>query len=207
MKKIVVSLVALMAAIAINGYSQGSVQFLNDATTRVSYDNATCALLGVANGTLVPTGSRFLAELYYAPDGADPGDAGMMRGQMGAATTFHTVLAGRFSGGVRNTPNTTAPNAYAWFQVRVWEATFGSTYAEALSAAGKSVDGITRQAIVGMSNRFRVQTGPETGPASSLILAGGAGLQGFQVGVVPEPSSIALGALGLIGLFMLRRRS
>lgn len=196
MKKLVVTSI-LAGALAMSVFGQGVVVFNNNSATLVTYsDDAKAALGTTAAG---PTGTAFLAELYYAPNGPDPGDQGMLQGQMGLPRQFSGLSAGTFSGGSRTTPTTTAPATPAWFQVRVWEAAYGATYEEAV---GRSQGG--RGAIAGQSNRFNLTTGTSLVPAPIAVPGG---VEGFIITVVPEPSTFALGLLGLAGLFILRRRN
>lgn len=196
MKKLVVASI-LACALAGSVYGQGTVTFRNTTATLVTFsDQAKAALNTTAVG---PSGPSFLAELYYAPDGADPGEAGMQQGRMGAAVGFSTLAAGTFNGGNRTTPSSTPAGANAWFQVRVWEAAYGNTYETAIEAPATG----GRVAIAGASNRFLLQTGTLT----PTPIASVGGLAPMSVTPVPEPSAIALGLLGLVGFFTLRRRS
>lgn len=194
MKKLTITAVALLACVSV--YAQGTVLFQNSATTQVRTNAA-------GGGGLLPTGTTFLLDLYWAADGADPGNDGMIRISDAATGLFGP---GRYNGGVETTPAGVPPTGtpgggFAWFQVRAWESAFGSTH-EAAKANAVPQNG--RLAYVGTSNRFRIQTGAPPGPAAPLVQVGG--LAAFDVSIVPEPSAIALGLLGLGSLLMLRRR-
>ncbi len=154
----------------------------------------------ITNGlTGQPIGTGFQAQVYYAPDGPDPGDGGFV--PLGASVNL--LPGGLMNGGTRTTPDTTAPGASAWFQVRAWEAIFGATYEAAVNQGPLTIGGVTRRALAGMSNHAYVQTGnPPTIPVPNLTTV----FQPFTVTVVPEPSAAALSVLGLVSCVLLRRR-
>jgi hypothetical protein len=178
MKKLFVALVLAISAVT-NAFSQGSVVFSNAGGQPV-----VCA-----NGSRIPVGSTYQAELMYAPDGTATLDYDYMAIRIGAPANFGPV-AGFFSGGGRTIDSITPAGGFGLFQVRVWATAFGRNYDEVVAFgfgdAGKS-------AIV------RVDTGnPLVGePAVSLVAAG---LPGFFVGgldgggnCIPEPSVITIG--------------
>jgi hypothetical protein len=127
-------------------------------------------------GGLVPAGATFQAGLYFAPAGVT--DEAMFMA-VGAPGSF--ISGGRVFAGERQTPN---PGTFN-FQVRVWE--------------------VADPAHTGRSSIFAITTGnpnavPAT-PTANIV----PGFDGIQM-VVPEPSVIALGALGAGALLLLRRR-
>lgn len=198
MKKLLVvaSVAAAVTLAGLNAHAQGVVQFKNDATTLVTLDASAAAALGLQPGAPAPGGSKFKVGLYYAPDNSPDalvGDA------MGAAAAI-TLVPGQYNGGNRTTPSTTAPGGAAWFQVRVWEAAYGATYEAAIAAPATG----GRLAIVASTPSFRVTTGAPPAPPTALA---GNGLTPVTAAIVPEPSTIGLGLLGLAGFFLLRRRS
>jgi hypothetical protein len=206
MKKLLLT-TAAVALTAASAFSQGTVVFANSSTTPVVFGTtATSFGQGDVSGAPLPSGTRFMVELYYAPDGGDPGDLGMQRGQMGATVGIAALPpnGGQYRGGTRTTPSSTAPGARAWFQVRAWETAFGTSYESAAQAGLRDVGGTTRGSYLGTSSRFNIATGAVT--PTPLTTAGGVGQ--FEVNaIVPEPSTIALGILGGLGtLFLLRRR-
>lgn len=197
MKKLLLGIAAILAAGA-SVYAQGVVAFANTSTTPVTYGENQYGLTGP-----LPTGPSFSAQLLYAP-GTDPlANPPTTLDVLGASTPFSAALVGRFNGGARTTPSTTAPGARAWFQVQVWEAAFGATYQAAATAPARDVAGVTRQAFIGTSLVFNVPTGSTAG--APLVTTGGLGA--IQVVPVPEPTTWALGLLGLAGAFILRRRN
>jgi len=176
----------------VNIFAQGTVNFSNIGGSG-----------GVTNsltGQRVVVGSTFQVQLYYAPDlGTPPADAALMP-LAGVGNIAPTP--GIFSAGTRTAP-VSPPGTFAYFQVRAWETAFGNSYEEA--AAHAAVGG--RLALTGKSNVIRVNTSDPTlvppEAAASLIAAG---LLGFSISAVPEPSVIGLGLLGAGALLMLRRR-
>lgn len=209
MKKLVVASI-LVSAMGLSAFGQGAlVVFNNDANTRVLFTTEAKAQLGSLVGAtdVGPKGSTlFRAELYYSPSATDPGNEGMLGGVMAPTGFAGLGSGGTFSGGQRTVPSTTAPAGQAWFQVKVWELAFGQTYEAAVNAAPLTIGGVTRQAIAGASNRFRMATGDpnDLSPEPNIVQGG---FQGFQIQAVPEPSTYALGLLGLAGMFLLRRRN
>lgn len=89
------------------------------------------------------------------------------------------------------------PGADVFIAMQAWNSNDGASYADALAAGGPT----------GMSNVIPITLGDPTadppGVPADLV-----GLQGFQLQggeVIPEPSTFALGLIG-IGALMLRRR-
>jgi PEP-CTERM motif len=90
-----------------------------------------------------------------------------------------------------------APRAYAWLQVRAWDARLGATY-EDVAALGIGSYGESPLFYAQGHDPFREP--PE--PAAPLI-----GLQSFSLRPIPEPSTWALLLLsGLSIAFVMRRR-
>jgi len=190
MKKLLL-ITALAAVASLSAYGQGSVNFANSTATRVILQNAD------GTTTFAPTGSRFAIELVAAPDGT-PTDAFQFAAtRVGQTATFFPV-AGQFSAGGRTALNVTPAGGFGLFQVRVWETANGVDYNDSV---------LRGVGFAGQSGILRVDTGDPTttppGPAGSLLTGG---LASFTVSAVPEPSTIALGLLGIGTLLMLRRR-
>jgi len=190
MKKLVIMTAAIFATV--NIFAQGTVNF-----SSIGGGGITNSL----TQSRVILGSTFQVQLYYAPSNspARPEDSSLMP-LPGVANIG--PIAGIFSGGTRTAP-VSPPGTLAWFQVRAWETAFGASYEEAL--AHSAVGG--RLALTGKSNIVIVNTSDPTLPVpetpASLVAAG---LLGFTVVPIPEPSVIGLGLLGAGALLMLRRR-
>jgi hypothetical protein len=168
--------------------AQGAISFANNSLTRVT---------NLLTFEPVVAGTTFQAALYYLPDqliSPTTPDFDMFGSVLGAPIGF--VIPGVFIGGTRTTPPSTPPGGIAWFQVRVWETAFGSTYEEALNNPNP-MNG--RLACVGTSNIIRVPAGDPSHPIGAPGTLVAAGLQGFYV-CIPEPGTWAL--VGLGGAFL-----
>ena len=188
MKTLLLTLTSLV--LTLSAHAQGTVNFANNAASAVS--NAfTLARL--------PAGNSFLAQLYYGP-------AGTMNDSSFISVTNPPVgftLPGQILAGARST--TLPGGATGSFQIRVWEAVLGSTWESAYSTwlSGQYPASIG----VGKSDIIQVVTGDPNGvppgtPASLVT----AGLRGFYLGI-PEPSTVALGAVGVAALLWRRRKT
>jgi len=194
MKKLLL-ISALAALTSLSSYGQGSVTFANTSTS----------LVRLKDGTAVPrnaVGGTYVAELLYAADGSVPfgnptADAafGAVATRVGATASFSTPAAGVFSGGGRTITSITPPGGFGLFQARVWDTRAGTTFQEAA---------LNTQMELGYSAVVRVDTADPT--ALPLPTPAALGLSGFTLSVIPEPSTIALGLLGVGTLLMLRRR-
>ena len=114
---------------------------------------------------------------------------------IGATANFRvatTASPGTWSGGTRTLVGATQ-GAELNLQVRAWDNAFSSY--EAALAAGK---GAGQSAIF----TFKDALSNPPGAADNLMV----NFQGFQINQVPEPSTIALGALGVAGLLFFRRK-
>lgn len=193
MKKILIMTAAMF--VTANIFAQGTVNFSNiggpavfDATTR----------------TNAPAGAAFTFQLYYLPNpgGTNEPIPTTDLQMMALPRTANLVASGIFNAGNRTAP-VTPPGATAFFQVRAWETAFGTSYEDALA---KVLAGDARIRL-GKSNIVRVDTGDPTtippGTAGSLVANG---LSRIELTVVPEPSMIGLGLLGVGALLVLRRR-
>ncbi len=143
----------------------GSILFQNSLTTLVTHG---------CNGQPLPIGTNFLAAVYYASAGVS-NDAFFV--QLGESVGIGPQ-PGRFQGGPRVAPSTTAPGESAIFQVRVWEAAFGATYEQARSAAPRQ----GRAALTGKSALLTVPTRADAGPVAPAAALSAGNLQGFNVG-------------------------
>jgi hypothetical protein len=102
---------------------------------------------------------------------------------------------GEFFGGEVQISGVTAGQT-ATLQIRIWPAVY-ATWAQAYNAAVSDSN-----IHVGKSVLFQQVTGTS---GSMTEIANNAGFVVFTIGVVPEPSTVALGVLGC-GLLLLRRR-
>lgn len=182
----VTTLAALLLAFAAHG--QGTVNFSNIG--------AGAKVTNGMTGAIVPAGAAFMAGLYFAPDGTTGEGQFMLLGNAVALGP----TAGTYSGGARTAPTANA-GGFGHFQVRVWESAFGTSYEAALG-----------RGLTGTSGILRVDTGDPTtvppGTAAALSSSTTVSGRSYAAGIilVPEPSTYALGLLGLGLVALLRRK-
>lgn len=201
MKKLL--LLATLLGTAASALAQGNVSFRNNASTSYYlYTNtATGSLTGQDPNTRLISGtSAYRVGLYAAPTtGATAGSLTLV-----GMTTNSAALAGRFLG-----PSPyVLPAGYAagntiTFQIRAWSFAGGLSYEEALLAAALNPLGIA----YGASALGTVTPSANSAPVAVLFGTDpGLLTSGFEVKPVPEPSSIALGLLGLGAIALFRRK-
>jgi hypothetical protein len=217
MKKLLLTATALLAAL--NMYVQGQTfqGSVNFNTVGVPDDKR------IWIGSMSPesggqrAGAGYVAALWWGyPGETDERNLTQIGGKtalLGTTGGAATSPAGTFFGGGRtitynNTPpdtttgypGTTGPGAVLSFQVRAWEGTVN--------------DGTTWDSIFNGGQIVRVGKGPifdlKTKDEGNVLetrpnIWQAEGYRGFVV-TVPEPSTIALGLLGVGALLMLRRR-
>jgi len=185
MKKLL--LVAACIVASVGALAQGTVLFDN-----LKAGNPAGKITDASGAGLA--GTAFLAQLYA---GADANSLA----PVGAALSFRTGAAAGFvsTAGIdatRAIPGVAVGGTASFLQVRAWDAAGGATY-DAAAGAGKAV---------GMSAIFAAGPlgGPGTPPATPANITN---MRGFSVvgTVVPEPSTIALGVLGVASLLLRRR--
>lgn len=189
MKKLILTAAALFVTLSI--YAQGTIDFKNDNTALI---------MDATDGLAVTQSDGIVVGLYWAPL-TDPDNFT----QIGASTGINfppPSPAGRFTGGTRTTGTATGEQGEARFIVRAWEVAYGATYELAVAAAPMG----GRPAKVGQSNIIVTKTGGGIGTPGSLLSPGASQpLQPFSVNV-PEPTTLALGLIGVGALLLLRRR-
>jgi hypothetical protein len=192
------TLLALITICPVWAWSQGSIQFANFVVPNLVSNSIT--------GRPVEAGTKFQVALYFAPDGVVDEEEFV---QLGPSVGF--VEPGRFAGGTREVPGVDG-GAYAMFQVRAWEAAFGSTYEEAIS--NRNPQG-GRLALAGETGIMRVQPGFGTLPPAPLVggnveaVVGAPLREGFILTVVPEPAPALLWLIGMgaLAVYASRRLS
>jgi hypothetical protein len=197
MKKQLVLLGLLLLPAAL--FAQGTIQFANTSTTQMTTNSGPTPPPGqLPDRSGVTTGvNSYLVGLYIAPQGtADPNAFTLV----GTATNGTVpVNNGRFNGGIPfavpgNTGQTIA------FQIRAWSFFAGATYEEAA---------LNPVAYIGVSGIGQVTPVTISGAPPAALFGTGAGQlsSGFVLTPnIPEPSSIALGLLGLGAIALFRRR-
>lgn len=187
MKKLLLTLVACMAVSA-TGFSQGQVNFNN----RVANPSAPGTFLvdaPVSNvgGLTRLEGPSYMVQLYAGPSGT--AEAALT--PVGDALPFRAGAGAGYINVTGVDPNRVIPGvaagAQATIQLRAWDVASGASWDVAL--------------IRGESNIFAVTTGGGLDLPANLV-----GLQSFNLAIVPEPSTIALGLVGFAALMFRFRR-
>jgi MYXO-CTERM domain-containing protein len=195
MKKIL--LLAALVGMAVTSFGQGVVQFNN----KVSASGVDAPITGVTGAKIDESLTPGYRAALYGIVGSIPGSDSALDNQIlvssiGSGNTWVNFRTGAAAGYINTAGDAGRMFASGGFsatvtvQVRAWFGNY-STY-EAARAAG---------APIGKSNMVQMTT---TTSATDTSVPAIVGLQGFQV--VPEPSSIALGLLGLGAIAMIRRR-
>jgi len=194
MNKLLTGIIA--ASVATVALADVTVNFRNNVlpnlSTRLVTYGATfgAPLTGtpVVNG--VPAGVSYVAQLGTV-------SAGVFT-PVGNTANFRSVpqsdgLAGTWSGANRTVVGP-ATDATIDLAVRVWDNAFASF--DAAAAAG---------AATGQSATFSYKNALSSPPATTDTYM--ANFAGFEINIIPEPSTYALAALGLGGLLFLRRKN
>lgn len=188
MKKLI--LAALLMSAAVASFGQGQLIFANGSTNNI-FDGRT---------GLPSTGSAAAQ---------DDTQVGLYIGNVGDSVASLTLITqtncnniGRWSGGIRTLAGWNPGTVQV--QVRAWLAsTIYGSY-EAAVAGGLGGDA---SVVVGVSNPWSMALVANGTPPNSTATSGLQAFTMIPVGpVVPEPSSIALGLLGLGAIALFRRR-
>jgi hypothetical protein len=186
MKKQILIAVALALFATAKTQAQGSFTFGNaggGVTAPISY------YVNGVSGTTALCDATFSADFVYSATLTGtyvPGNS-----SLATPTTFRST-GGVFLGGKQTISDTTPASVY--IEVRAWKNTVGTTtYASYNAANGNTWAGISAPVLVTLA------TG--TAPVPPLT-----GLASFTLLSVPEPSTIALGVLGLSVLLFRRRQ-
>jgi hypothetical protein len=199
MKKLIT--IALLVAAANLGYSQGTVNFNTAQSANSTIKYAAGTTLGGASGTKIDGSAHPTAQAaIYA------GAAGSTEAQLVFVAPASGFASGATAGYITLGSVTIpflAQGAGAVIQIRAWDAltSTASTYAQALTING---------AYVGKSQLYNISSlGGPGDPNNGIPPATPATIPsqvGFSIAPVPEPSTIALGFLGLGGLLFWRRK-
>jgi hypothetical protein len=164
--------------------AQGTIQFANNAGTRLRYF-----------GVLPVQGQIFAGQYSFGVFAGLTADSLSSQpvGNLGTNTATPGLISSYPSPQAHQLPGF-EPNTIAFIQIRGWESRFDS-YSSAVQFGG----------WYGQTDVKPVVLGPATGPGTVIWSSGD--LTKFQaINMVPEPSTIALGGVGLVGLLLLRRR-
>jgi len=194
MKKILLGLAVI--GITASVFAQGTINFSSLVAPGNSRGtNQTLSTGGT--GTGLASGASFLAQLYVGAAGVS--DPTLLSTNSGAGPAIFNTggQAGYFAGGPRTLAGV-ALGATVTVQIRAWSSAFPSWEAAPITE---------RTALSGAfaPNLIQIVTGgggTPAGPPAALT-----GLTPYVIGVtIPEPSSIALGLLGLGAIALFRRR-
>jgi len=225
MKKNLLVIAGLLCATA-GAFAQGSLQFSDRVTgtstaavvapiyaqdtsdpTSQKYGNAaTGPTTPIPAGTQTYTGAPLVGSGFTASIWARP--AGSSGAFVQAATTPFRVTTSTTLFGFWTTPGTATvipnvasdPAVRAEILIRVWDNKGGTLTSWDAVVNNAANNGVAR----GESRPFTVAD--QLGNGGLVLSPTLAGLQSFQLYIVPEPSTIALGILGAGCLFLLRRR-
>jgi len=192
MKKLLLAAFCLGTTFSV--LAQGTLNFQNNIATRTTN----------ANGTGFPPAgsSAYSAGLWWGASGTPEASLQLLPAASGGVTsTWNANSAGLFQGGLATFP--VPGGTPVALQVRVWQNSFPD-YQTALAQGGIAGKGPLQQITLGNAPGVPLPT-----PPADLVAPTGAGdtpLTRFAVAPVPEPSSIALGLLGLGAIVLFRRR-
>lgn len=183
MKKLILTASFMIAAVV--AFGQGQVIFQNSGPTTIT---------NIATG-LAAAGGAAQDDTQVALYVGNVGDAVSSLQLIGNVTNCN--LAGRFAGGTRTLTGWTGT---VQLQVRAWLA--NTVYPSYEAAVAAALGGDT-SVFLGTSAPFSFAT---TQPPTLPVSIATAGLTPIVIAPIPEPSSIALGLLGLGAVALFRRR-
>jgi hypothetical protein len=194
MKKLL--LTALFICAVVSASAQGTLNFANSSGTRLT--NEAGANFPAAGST------TYKAGLYWGPQGTAESSLTLLPASANGVTTTWGPLSGIFSGGTATFP--VAGGTTIAVQVRVWQATYADYAAAALGAQANPSERLGKGVVQTLA--LGAAGDPPSAPQDlAAPSGGGTPFQRFAVAaVVPEPSSIALGLLGLGAIVLFRRR-
>jgi len=179
MKKALMILSSLL--VAVGAFAQGQVNF---AARVVGVYDAPVFLDSVAGGVKA-AGPTYMAQLYA---GATSGGLA----PVGSALPFRTGAAAGYWTAEARTISTVDGSGNAFIQIRAWNTAAGATYEGAFASGG------------GFGSSSTLTIKPTAAPDVPATLTG---LTSFAISsIVPEPSIMALGALGGLALLLRRRK-
>jgi hypothetical protein len=185
MKKSLLTL-ALVALSAAATYAQGTIQFLNSALSKVKYETTKDVFVDAPTGTKIG--------LFW---GTDASIAGKGNGTLVTPTSQVGAVAGIWAGGAVYPIAGTTEGQRVFVKIAGW-------------TAGMQ-DDFGRADHYGESSVVNVLLGPTAGPGTVIFQSAGSTAtdraKPFNILIVPEPSVVALGALGLGALLLRRRKS
>jgi hypothetical protein len=194
MKRILTA--AFLGVAVISGWAQGTIDFRNGGISFPTVADR-FVYLGAIGGTKL-AGTNYVAGLFYlagANAAIDSPTAGTQAGELARFRNPTSLSIGLWLnataiGNTRVLDGVTF-NQTATIQIRVWDSSVFNSYAAAFAAG---------QYGASAPFNYTVPSQDNIDPSKYYM----DGLRAFAV--VPEPSMIALGALGVASLLFLRRR-
>jgi hypothetical protein len=189
MKKSLLTL-ALVALSAAATYAQGTIQFLNSALSKVKYESAPGVFVDAPTGTKIG--------VFWGTDaGGSAAVVGKGKGTLQTPTSAVGATAGIWAGGTIYAINGADTGSRIWLKIAGWDANVG--------------DDFRSSGHYGESAVVNILLGPTAGPGTVVWQSASATdttrAKPFNINIVPEPSVVALGALGLGALLLRRRKS
>lgn len=197
---------AIVCGLTGGAFGQGLITLGNNAT----YSPITTNSLTGSSGLIATSAAG--TPLYYFGLfwGTTEGDVAnqLIQPLAGSGSAIVVANSGLTRGTMRSSsnigiPGTSEADAVRFFQVRAWSANYGIDYAAAHAAVLAGQDG-----YYGESAIVAIPTAFGTTPPSIVMRSTASSLTipGFVLNQVPEPSTMALVGLGLMGLLFIRRR-
>jgi MYXO-CTERM domain-containing protein len=193
MKKLL--LATMLAASALSVFGQGVVSMNTAISGGPKATNSVTGLPLQLNQNTNGGAGQFFAQLYWAA-GAD--NVGVLTAVTNPIATFGTnssfagFISSASGGGNRILPVSGAVTV----QIRAWSATGGLTYEEAYTGF------LAGDASIFIGSTVRINANAVVPPTTPGSIVG----PGYVLTPAPEPSSIALGLLGLGAIALFRRR-
>ena len=207
MKKILAIL--SIGALATAGFSQGLVDFNSiNSSYAISTNNLATGAIGktsVSTGTTSPLYYYALLDEAY-PGGGKPTTitSGTEPSWTFAASATNYITAGGINGGsTLSVASLTAGTEY-YVELVGWSANLGTTWATVSSELANG-SWATSAGYFGASAVGTITPTAAPSPAAFLFTANGIP-SGFDLTSVPEPTTIALAAMGGLSLLALRRK-
>ncbi len=195
MKKQLLTL-AFVAAATVASYAQGTITFANTVASRILLDADGS---GPGAAVSVPANSAINYGVFWGQAGTGADTLALNEGPLGTSG----ANAGIIVAGSPYVLQGAAELATVSIQIRAWSSSFGRDW-----QAAKNTDG----ALFGQTDVRQVRLAATAGPGT-IIWQGNSATDpsrfyAFTIApvVIPEPSTIALGVLGLGSLLLFRRR-